>query len=297
VHLSQRFLTDLNDLARPLLDVAISPGFLSDLATADEAACETAASVSASDVELGFLANHLQAWRLQTEKVLKRLLRHLPEDDPFRCPISLFATMDFGRLETAHTRALAWLLDPRNEHEFGSKLLEALLVRVGGRPLPTEVHRVEPEYPFDLPGAVDATGRIDVLVEGDWVGRNGRRSPWRLVVEAKIDASEGEEQLSRYDDWLASLADNREVIRVFLTPEGRLPESALEEWVPLKFQELAEIFRAASDELRNRAGFQFLRMYLAGVLRDVCRLAFPIRSQSDDPYSLLDYLTNVLDRS
>jgi hypothetical protein len=295
MHLSRRFLADLKAVAPPLPANSLSPGFLQELAAADEAARETANRESPSNDELGFLAERFRRWRSQTEKDLKGLLRRLPEDDPLRCPISLFATMDYGRLETAHTWALAWLLDPTKEHGFGSKLLEALLVHVRRRHLPVQVHQVANERFIDLPGKSDVTGRIDVLSEGDWIDRDGRRIPWLLVIEAKIEASEGEEQLSRYEDWLDLYEDDREVLRVFLTPDGRSAETAEQEWFPLKFQELAEIFRTASDQLRDKPGYHFLRFYLAGVLRDVCRLAFPIRSETDDPYSVLNYLKRVLD--
>jgi hypothetical protein len=133
--------------------------------------------------------------------------------------------------------------------------------------------------------------RIDVFAEGDWTGQGGKRIPWRLVLEAKIDALEGEEQLSRLDDWIDSLEDDRQTLRVFLTPEGRKPDTSQKKWFPLKFQELVETFRAASEELRNEEGYYYLRFYLAGVLRDICRWPIPMRPDYHDPYSVLDYLT------
>ena len=204
--------------------------------------------------------------------------------------------MDYGRLETAHTRALAWLLDPSKEHDFGSKLLEALLERVEGQRHPLEVRRVESEFLIDQPGKSEATGRIDVFAEGNWSDGRGKRIPWLLVLEAKIDACEGEGQLSRYEAWLESFADDRKVLRVFLTPAGRQTETAREDWFLLSFQELVETFRAASDELQDKPGYHYLRLYLAGVLRDVCRWPFPIRWDCDDPYSVLSYVKQVIDR-
>jgi hypothetical protein len=68
--------------------------------------------------------------------------------------------MDHGRLETAYTRALAWLLGDR-EHGFGSGLLEAPLLRLlQGRDVRlTRVDRVESECPFRCGPRPTAGGR------------------------------------------------------------------------------------------------------------------------------------------
>ena len=56
--------------------------------------------------------------------------------------------MGYGRLETAHTRTMAWLLG-EEEHGFGSRLLEALLsLLLDGRKIHlTHVSKVESERP------------------------------------------------------------------------------------------------------------------------------------------------------
>ncbi|MBI3409333.1 MAG: PD-(D/E)XK nuclease family protein [Planctomycetes bacterium] len=290
------FLADLKAVAPAPPDQTVSTQFLKDLATVDKSVREAEARQSVSDEDFRFIAERLQEWRSNTRKKLEMLIGRLPEDDPLRCPISLFATMDYGRLETAHTRTLAWLLDPDKEHGFGSKLLEALLSCVEKQDLPVQVHRVESEWFIEEPARRETSGRVDIFAEGNWMESEEDRIPWRLVVEAKIDAWEGEEQLTFYEDWLDSFADNRQVLRVFLTPEGRQPETARQNWFPLKFQELVEAFRAAADALRDKPGYHYLRFYLAGVLRDVCRWPLPIRLDCSDPYSVLSYLRHAIDR-
>ena len=76
----------------------------------------------ASDDSLLFLAARFDKWRSVTKEFIRTRRAKLSDDDPLKCPISLFRTMDFGRLETAHTRTLAWLLDPKGEHGFGGIL-------------------------------------------------------------------------------------------------------------------------------------------------------------------------------
>src|SRR2546430_11646191 len=104
--LSQTFLAELAHLYITLRPQALSAAFLSDLAQVH------ANLPVASDAKLLVLANRFQDWRRVTQEFVRTRLVQLSDDDPLRCPISLFRTMDCGRLETAHTRALAWLLDP-----------------------------------------------------------------------------------------------------------------------------------------------------------------------------------------
>src|SRR5262249_40988516 len=150
------------------------------------------------------------------------------------------------------------------------------------------VLRTASEYPIDGAGV---GGRLDVVMEGTW--ENGARNGWVLVIEAKVDASEGEDQLQRYETWLRSNARGREPMRVFLTTDGRLPESSTESWESLSFLELVRIFRAVYGALRHAPGFHFLRFYLAGVLQDVCRLPRNVQSENADPYAVASYLKAV----
>jgi len=230
-----------------------------------------------------------------TKEFVRTYLAELPADDPLRCPISLFRTMDYGRLETAHTRTLAWLLDPKKneEHGFGHALLEALLGRLADRDHfdRLNVDRVVGEYPLE--GSA-GNGRLDVLAEGDWESM-GEHVLWTLVIEAKVDAWEGEGQLDKYDEWLRSHAAGREKYRVFLTPKGRAPDSGTEEWESLSFLELVRIFRPVYGGLRDAPGFHFLRYYLAGVLHDVCRFPRNVGEDAADPYAVASYLKAVRD--
>ena len=224
---------------------------------------------------------------------MRALSKELPEDDPLCCPISLFGVMQHGRLETAHTQVLAWLLDPKKEHGFGDGLLRSLLsVLVGGAGLdPSVLIRVEAthaEFPFE-------EGRLDVLALGEFSRPDGSAGRWLLLIEAKIDANEGEHQLKKYDKWVGRHSHGREVFRVFLTPEGRAPETAEELWTSLSFLQLACIFRAKYKDLGNRPGYHFLRHYLTGVLKDICQWDIPVREPEtcEDPYNFVEYLRTV----
>jgi hypothetical protein len=229
-------------------------------------------------------------------------LAKLDKDDPLLCPISLFRTMDAGRLEVAHTRTLAWLLDPNGEHGFGQTLLVALLRRLSGDDSSGTLRdvRVWSEFPIVWSGG---KGRLDVLAEGSWEDR--QRPGWALVIEAKVDAGLGEDQLYNYSEWLRAHAVHREKYRVFLTADGRAPENPNgrepdigaedDEWEPLSFLELVRVLRSTYDGLRQAPGFHFLRFYLAGVLQDVCHLPRNVGEHAADPYAVVAYLKTVHD--
>jgi hypothetical protein len=282
--LSQAFLDDLADVYASLQPQALSAAFLSDLAQVHATLRDT------SDANLPFLAKRFDEWRSVTRELVRTGLATLDRNtEPLLCPISLFRTMDYGRLETAHTRVLAWLLDPTREHGFGTTLLDTLLRSLPGYNCssPLRVRRVASERPI---AGVGAKGRLDVVAEGDWEGVQG--SGWVLVIEAKVDAWEGEDQLQKYDKWLGTYAAGREVFRVFLTPDGRESDG---NWEPLSFLRLVQIFRVAYSSLVERPGFHFLRFYLAGVLQDVCRWSRNIEEDTADPYAVASYLKSVHD--
>src|SRR5262245_8400373 len=105
---------------------SLSTEFLADLAAVYPNAVERLSDRTTLSAEtLVELGQHLQQLRVKTQSQLRALLDGLPEDDPIFCPVSLFGTIDLGRLETAHTRTLAWLFDPQGEHGFGKTLLAA----------------------------------------------------------------------------------------------------------------------------------------------------------------------------
>jgi PD-(D/E)XK nuclease superfamily len=280
-----QFLDDLDLAHKTLSGGGLSRSFCEDLEVAAAAAAETLRRDTITQADLEFLATALRSWRLSNRERLQRYLDRLAQDDPIRLPVSLFGTMDYGRLETAHTRTLAWLLGKgKAEHGFGFRLLDALLsdlqdtkISVVGSPV------VEGEYYID-------PDRIDVFAEGKWEA-NGESTSWCLVIEAKIDAEEGYRQLSRYDEWLEKKRPDCEKIRVFLTPEGKISSEAKSgRWKSLSFASLAGVFRREMLTCQDRPGYHYLRYYLAGILRDVCGFPIPIHADCANPYLANDYL-------
>ncbi len=136
------------------------------------------------------------------------------------------------RYEPSHTQVLAHLMDPRRSPVVGPPLLRAFLELAE---LPAE----------QIPDAV--TG-ADVQVQAEcWLAGQGRVDikidlPEALVlVEVKVDAGEGAEQLKRYHNAISATRGSRDGHLVFLTlPKGAQATST----VPHKHMDFGALLRA-----------------------------------------------------
>jgi hypothetical protein len=292
--LSKAFLLNLGEVWKSEFPPppGLSQKFLRDLQDAYEADGRD----DPSPWELEDLEARLDKWAAACEERLQNTWKRLHPDHPMNCPISLFGTMDFGRLEVAHTRTLAWLLDPRKEHGFGNALVKLLLREVHARGQRTAFYPdlVQAER-FYRNSAEEDAGRTDVWVRGLW-GESASPKPGLVVIEAKIDASEGAAQLARYNSEIARWQQehnisSENICRIFLTRDGAEGSTA-ENWKSLSFSQLAWALCEAANSLRNRPGFHYLRLYIAGVLKDILRLPIgkpPIRGEPGR-YRLLAFL-------
>jgi hypothetical protein len=242
------------------------------------------------------LAARLTEWRQHARAEMHRL-SDLPKNDPLNCAISLFAPMDYGRLETANTRALGWLFDPRQGHGFGTTLLKTFLASLHHEFGNAEffVDKVECERMISHIGE-NASGRLDILATGRFAKHSGIDLPWVLLIEAKIDASEQPNQLERYEQWVDARHPDALFVRVFLTPDGRPAESGSGNWKAMSFLSLACALRRAYGMLsEENPGYHYLRFFITGVLSDICgwRLPLPRAHACLDPYGYLEYLRTV----
>jgi hypothetical protein len=157
----------------------------------------------------------------------------LPENDPLRCPVSLFGTMDQGRMEKAHTQALTWLMAPNEGHGFGSSLLSAFLNAASAGHLVDgiTVDEIAAEKPFSTGKGRKKVGFLDSFARGDYASPSGRRT-WVLVIEAKIDAGLRDRQLDKIEEWVQREHAGADRLLVFLTSDGAVPEQHSRSWIP-----------------------------------------------------------------
>lgn len=125
-------------------------------------------------------------------------------------PSDLLGVAGVARNEMAHTRMLAWLLDPRGRHRLGDAVLQSLVHHVAAPaevPSPLVVRSVHVSH--------WCNGReADIVVFG---------RDFTLVVEVKVDAPEQEKQC---DDLYANYRGKPGPLFLFLTPGGWFPYTA-----------------------------------------------------------------------
>lgn len=202
-------------------------------------------------------------------------------DSPLFSTATLFGPIEYGRLETAVTRALAWLIDSDQPHGFGCGISNLILNLVKA----TEPNRSVTKVTLCMPERFISAGkRIDIWAEGEW----SDSTQWTLIIEAKIDASESTDQLKNYETAMADL-DN--CISVYLTPDGSLPKSAgTRHWEALSFQLLADALTSYYLTVCRAKGADFLRLFTAGLLRDVLDWPIPVTAKRNNRFEIADLI-------
>lgn len=127
------------------------------------------------------------------------------------------------RKEVHNTAILAWLLDPEGTHGFGRLPLQTLLqtIRHNRNDIPEDYHRycrVQVEANSD-----DSANRVDIEIDAD---------NFLLFIEVKIDAGEQSEQIARYCEDAEQRSMSRPWAVVFLTPQGKEPQTRGSEFKP-----------------------------------------------------------------
>lgn len=195
-----------------------------------------------------------------TSAELQQLDAIVPTFDPLE-------VLAWTHRERPHTRFLAWLLDPHpprpgGGHGLGTSVLRALVERAV-RSIET-LPGLEPHAIPRDPGHIDSS-TVQVLREaplGDGVRTTARApdirclwkdtagTPWVLLIENKIDAAEGDGQVRDYLVWASQHHPDARRMLLYVTPDGRTPESRTdgEVVVPLTWSDVAD---AASDALSD----------------------------------------------
>ncbi|MEC9357164.1 MAG: PD-(D/E)XK nuclease family protein [Pseudomonadota bacterium] len=231
--------------------------------------------ISANDL-LQFDGPLKEIYEIVTPAIKRRLedYRAKFSSSPLLSAITLFGPIELGRLETANTRALAWLMDGKQPHGFGCGVADAVIrAAFPGSPTVTSVLESVPEK-------VVPVGRVDVWVKGTW--ENERQPRWLLTIEAKIDAIESEGQLAKYQRH--ALKDGAEWLGIYLTLGGDDPDNK-EGWKTLSFSELAAVLAAfcVSEQANGKPGNGFLKLYVSGLIKDVLGHSLPIDSAGEAP--------------
>ena len=115
-----------------------------------------------------------------------------------------------GRDEIRNTSVLAWLLNPRGSHGMGSAMLQHLLSYINKQKnnFPNSVENICNVRTEICPNG-DLSDRLDIEIDA---------TNFYLIVEVKIGATEGKEQLERYGMLAETLNGHRPWSLIYLTP-------------------------------------------------------------------------------
>jgi PD-(D/E)XK nuclease superfamily len=259
VILPSRFLEEIHLLINPKT-VVLPDNFKSDLSKSEEV------KKNPSTEDYHSLGNILNKFRSSTINEVKDLISR-DKDDPLFCPISLFESMEYGRLEVANTRTLAWLLNPHAKHDFNNLLLSKLINYKFNK-------EIKNNFSVDCEVDCPSYGRLDILADC-------HEEKWVLVIEAKIDSPERDDQLFDYDNWLERHRKGYSSMKLFLTQDGKIGKTdKRKEWVQSTFFEVAMIFHEAYKELKisnkDSQSLPFLKYYICGLLSDLSGFHLPL---------------------
>lgn len=203
-----------------------------------------------------------------------------------------------GLRETAHTRLLAYFLNPIEIHGFERLLLRALISHITdepwGKDCSLKLDSIQAERILSENGR-----RTDIWIEGTVQPSDFKtEQKWLVIVEAKTDSSESNEQLADYeieaDNWFKKDENRLEPLFVFLTIDGGEGQtSAKNDWLPLSFRDISELLWTAARNNEDAPGVHILRHYISGILSDMYGWHLPIQAKTDDTaniYSMLGFL-------
>ncbi|AJE23553.1 PD-(D/E)XK nuclease family protein [Azotobacter chroococcum] len=189
---------------------------------------------------------------------LRTPLEHLRARGEFCNP---WRVARLARDEVRNTAVLAWLLDPAGDHGLGDFLLAALLAWVHRRQeqipcIPGDRVRVVREACLNN----DGRNRVDIELRS--------RSPdgaFYVLIEAKIGAPEGAEQLARYARAAELAAGGLPWAIIYLTTDGRMSRTVADlhssRILTLSWKELASVLLRSLERMPHThpafQGFSF----------------------------------------
>jgi len=191
--------------------------------------------------------------------------QELERELKYFCP---FEAMGMTDQEVRHAHFLSYILDPNRPHGFGDVFLRAFLkiamqksVNDSALMRPIDIHlmdlheaRIEREK-----------DRIDLQIEIPESRSHGKRRTI-LVFELKVNAREGKDQLSRYEEKVRRQNTESEVLFFFLTVAGEDPsESNRDSWRPVALGDVIDEFnkviqKSGGDEGARRAVQAYIAM-------------------------------------
>ncbi len=188
------------------------------------------------------------------------------------------AFLELSRNERCHSRFLAWLLNPEENHGTGAYFLENFLWKILeqakalgiGKADSPEMDEaiwtqtsVTPEWPHEVDGK---RGFLDILLVNP-------KEKFLCAIENKVDTGEHSGQLGRYRKALEkNYPDDFTRCYVFLSPGGKPPEQEEDQghWTPVTYATILELVEDTLKATDMRGDVRvFLQQYVRTLRRNI----------------------------
>jgi len=206
-------------------------------------------------------------------------------DHPLFLSFSLFEPMGREESEVHYTKTLAWFMvndQGAPKHGFGRGVFNCLFPLFYDADINlVKRYQVEAEKCEEE----ERRNRFDIKILGKF--QSGEE--FSIVIEAKINADEGEEQLKRYEEQ-CSLSTKL----VFLTPDGREPKTTKNKnrWKFISWQQIAinllRFMESFKDKAAKPEGFHLLKYFTAAIIREIDGAGI-----EDNPINLISYINKL----
>ncbi len=191
----------------------------------------------------------------------------LAELERLLAEFNLFRLLGIGGSEETHSRILAWLLNPRENHRLGDAFLNRFLAAtmpLDGSGADWSAAQVQREWH----NAVDGQqGFLDLLILDE-----GQR--FLCAIENKVYSGEHSQQLTRYRRALENRYPDFTRRYLFLSPWGTLAQDAAERkhWQSVDYNLVCQLVAETAQDFANFISadvLAFLRQYADVLRRDI----------------------------
>ncbi len=180
---------------------------------------------------------------------------------------NMFDVLKISRTEIRHSNVLAWLLDPRESHGFGKKILSNLNSHI------VENKLCESNKVFDIL-MMDYS---DVVVYREWKNIDiliiSKKEKYIICIENKIDSQDHDNQLDKYYETLNKNFPDYSKAFLYLTPDGVSPQNdKYEVWGCISYETVIDIIERELSELHTDSDlYRFIKSYLEILRREIMK--------------------------
>jgi hypothetical protein len=226
---------------------------------------------------------------------LERFVLDNPELDQLEAQLSVFnvfETLGIVNAEIRHSNVLAWLFDPAQNHGLDHHVLSQFLKTIVAENR-DDLGNVVPVLELEL---LDYS---QIEIRREWenldllIVSNSTKLPFVVAIENKVRSKEHSKQLARYAATLRRAFPNHRHLKLFLTPDGALPESD-DSWIVVTYSSVVECIEFALNRSGGNLGssvhlfidhyLTILRRYILDneQIQDLCRRIYAKHARALD---------------